>query len=318
MLGLRTLTLENYRGIRRGTLDGLTEVNILIGRNNCGKSTILEAACRLIKGVDSSLHRDILGRDIDLSTPTFLYFENDKTVPVRASATLHSFPQDSDTQHMFGSFSYASVGNSRSVLEGFYSPNAPDARRFVGSTTRVVPIDLLNNSIEGSLWVKTLENRGDKLITSIVNDTFDIRAEGIQILPDREVRILFERFSLPIFTVGTGTQTVVRLLAVLVLMESGLLMIEEPECHQHPASLKKMAGAVCKLARQKEVQLLLTTHSLECLQAFFEGAKLAGSEAAAFYLELEGGDLDVRRLDHRSLEALDAAGIDPRFAYLYA
>src|SRR5256885_16052301 len=40
---LTQLTIENYRGIRKGTIGGLADVNLLVGRNNSGKSSVLEA-----------------------------------------------------------------------------------------------------------------------------------------------------------------------------------------------------------------------------------------------------------------------------------
>jgi len=42
---IKELTFENFKGIKSGKIDGLAEVNVFIGRNNSGKSTILEALC---------------------------------------------------------------------------------------------------------------------------------------------------------------------------------------------------------------------------------------------------------------------------------
>ena len=40
---IRTLTVEGYRGLQQFTLDGLARVNLLVGSNNSGKTTVLEA-----------------------------------------------------------------------------------------------------------------------------------------------------------------------------------------------------------------------------------------------------------------------------------
>lgn len=39
----RDLTLTNFRGFRRFTMEGLGRINLLVGPNNCGKTTVLEA-----------------------------------------------------------------------------------------------------------------------------------------------------------------------------------------------------------------------------------------------------------------------------------
>jgi len=40
---LRDLTIQNYRCFKDFHIDGLTRVNLLVGMNNCGKTTLLEA-----------------------------------------------------------------------------------------------------------------------------------------------------------------------------------------------------------------------------------------------------------------------------------
>jgi hypothetical protein len=40
---LRDLTIENYRSFEHYKLDGLARVNLLVGDNNCGKTSVLEA-----------------------------------------------------------------------------------------------------------------------------------------------------------------------------------------------------------------------------------------------------------------------------------
>ncbi|HMV69068.1 MAG TPA: AAA family ATPase [Myxococcota bacterium] len=49
---LRVLSIENFRGIRELGLDGLGRVNLLVGRNNSGKTSVLEAVHILQHGGD--------------------------------------------------------------------------------------------------------------------------------------------------------------------------------------------------------------------------------------------------------------------------
>ena len=50
---LRSLEVQNFIGIKQGKIEDLAEVNILVGRNNAGKATILDALIKL---------RSIVGR----------------------------------------------------------------------------------------------------------------------------------------------------------------------------------------------------------------------------------------------------------------
>ena len=53
------LNIKNFKGIKSGDLENLSQVNILVGRNNSGKSTILNALIALRTGLIS---QDFLGR----------------------------------------------------------------------------------------------------------------------------------------------------------------------------------------------------------------------------------------------------------------
>ena len=48
---LKTLELSRYRGFESYRLGDLTRVNLLVGMNNCGKTSILEAVELLVSGV---------------------------------------------------------------------------------------------------------------------------------------------------------------------------------------------------------------------------------------------------------------------------
>jgi len=63
---LRWLEIENYRGIRAARLENFGDINVIVGKNNTGKSTILE-----------SIYLNITAQDLDLigNDPIFLIFK---------------------------------------------------------------------------------------------------------------------------------------------------------------------------------------------------------------------------------------------------
>lgn len=52
---IRTLVLQGYRGFRSFGLSNLKRVNLLVGKNNCGKTSILEAVDLLVSGGNSTV-----------------------------------------------------------------------------------------------------------------------------------------------------------------------------------------------------------------------------------------------------------------------
>ncbi|HUG68627.1 MAG TPA: AAA family ATPase [Pirellulaceae bacterium] len=60
---IRDLTIENYRSFEKYKLDGLARVNLLVGDNNCGKTSVLEAAYLLeTNGADDSIWKLLQSR----------------------------------------------------------------------------------------------------------------------------------------------------------------------------------------------------------------------------------------------------------------
>jgi energy-coupling factor transporter ATP-binding protein EcfA2 len=60
---LKTMSVNNYRGFESFTLGGLNRVNLLVGKNNSGKSSLLESLTFLISGGDpTALQNTVLRR----------------------------------------------------------------------------------------------------------------------------------------------------------------------------------------------------------------------------------------------------------------
>lgn len=179
------------------------------------------------------------------------------------------------------------------------------------------PLDAINQSIENSLWPRLLAKRHDRALTKALNDLFKMDVEQLQVLPDQRLLLLFADFSLPLDVQGDGARAALRCLMMLSALQGTLLILEEPECHQHPGSLERFAIAVCRQAKEQEVQLLISTHSAECVRAFLNASEKVGSESAVFHLQLEDGLLDATRLAPDAVKTLQATGVDLRFLDLY-
>lgn len=54
-MAIERVTIQNLRGIRDGAVEGLSPLSIVVGPNNCGKSTLLEALWCAASGADATL-----------------------------------------------------------------------------------------------------------------------------------------------------------------------------------------------------------------------------------------------------------------------
>lgn len=96
------------------------------------------------------------------------------------------------------------------------------------------------------------------------------------------------------------------------------LLVEELETHQHPESLRKLTQTLFELAKQQELQLFLTTHSLELIDYAMEAAEEKGIGLKLYHLTLDQeGLLKATPFPQPDAKLLLDIGHDPRMHYKY-
>jgi hypothetical protein len=328
MIRLDYIDIQNFRGIREGRVEELADVNVLVGRNNSGKSTVMEAVMTLARGT-GHWQQDCLGRNFESqwqtprnesgTWPIGLFYRFDRNHEIRLSGRLLNSERSESPGRPFVTVIEGGPP-PRSRQEGEIwggSVDSQDAVQFLRRMTLIRPLDARNREVELKFWPELLARRGDKPLTKELNDVFGLNVESLQLLPDGRLMLVLESYSLPLDAQGDATRGVLRTLITLSVLNGTMLFLEEPECHQHPGSLERLALSVCRHARQRKLQLVISTHSAECVRAFLKAGDTARSEMAVFHFRLEDGKLDVRKLDAEAATSLDAMGVDPRFLDLY-
>lgn len=194
-----------------------------------------------------------------------------------------------------------------------------DAARtaFLARAVAFLPGDACNLEIERDSWPAVLAPRKDKLLIASINEIFGLQVEQFQLPPDGRLLLLLPDRAIPLDAQGAGTRAAVRCLIRLALAEHALFVVEHPENHQHPGSLRRLAAAICRQAKDSDTQVIVTTHSMECVRAFLDGSGAAGSSFAVQHLALADGKLTVRTLDAETVRGLDRTGVDVREFDLY-
>ncbi|WP_309720243.1 ATP-binding protein, partial [Armatimonas sp.] len=108
--------------------------------------------------------------------------------------------------------------------------------------------------------------------------------------------------SVPVSLAGDGIHALVRM-AMEIQLSQGLALIEEPEAHQHPATIRQIAKAIFASVR-KENQVILTTHSLELIDALLDAATEPDDldKLSVFMVKLDNGKLCSARIPGKNVE----------------
>jgi hypothetical protein len=116
--------------------------------------------------------------------------------------------------------------------------------------------------------------------------------QNIEILTDQGQPVLhvnYDTHTVPAATAGDGVRLLLRTCLELSGRPGGSVLIEEPELHLHPAAIYQTALAIHAAVR-RDVQVVLSTHSLELIDAL---VATAGDDAQIAKMSLYRLGLDA-------------------------
>ncbi|MBW1615879.1 MAG: ATP/GTP-binding protein [Deltaproteobacteria bacterium] len=321
----QSLTIENFRGIKKLKIDDLKRVNLLVGRNNCGKTSVLEAAF-MLSGMSTAIvpiqiqsfrelkvvaEKDILSlfKELDPNKQIFLEGNLDNK---QRSLTIEPFYTDDNAQDL-----------KKHKVHSNYVTSTVSERLIQG--IKLDCRDNKNNLIHrGRLYIKRQEEYAQvsssyketlkclflpskMFIEKMIRTLNDLMVEKkldpiISVLQKIEPNITDIRIGakniiyidvggnnlLPINIMGDGMIRILTFLTSLADTKNGVVLIDEIENGLHYSSMNIAWNAILTACKAYNVQLIATTHSYEAIEAL--------SNAYA-EIEPQGDDIRLYRLD---------------------
>ena len=156
----------------------------------------------------------------------------------------------------------------------------------------------------------TLDTGTRAKVVGFIKEHIDPRLTNIE-LADKWHRFLvshldFERAS-DLSSFGDGLRRIFEIGLLLASVRGGVLLIDEFESAIHPQLLRAFTHVVQEMAVEHNVQVFLTTHSKEALDAFITN-NYRTDDIAAYALHRRSQGVDVRRFDGDQLLLLHEAG----------
>lgn len=303
---ITSIEIENLRGIRTGRLEGLTPLTILTGPNGCGKSTVLDA---LLIGASQDpaegLKLAVERHPVTLTGVIWLFSRLGKTATLKITDETHRvWPYRLE------------LNKGRSKTWGVTITGKRDLRPFKRAhvTFRAEKTAELGEVKEGLAdapvsFVRLI----DPGIATPLHETFSAAARlsrkeeveallrelipgfrDLAILTEDNAPVLYlatETSVVPVSVAGDGIQALVQIAVEIAAAPGGLVLLEEPEVYQHPGAIWQTAKALLFSVR-RGVQIVLTTHSLELIDALLsEASEQDVAGMSVFNLLLKDGEL---------------------------
>ena len=334
----KSIKIKNLRAITELEINNLGQVNLLVGQNNCGKTTTLEAIFFLVGTTNPQLPvtannlrgLPFLSKEL-LAT---LWHNRDTTEPIEICALTHdSCEQQSLSIHPVRDKKPETelVSSDFVAIEGdvneYGALSVPDGLR----------LEYLSSQAPDDRKISTLILRGDKLITEGSKET---PARGYFISPSTLLTDVKDRFGaaqrkkqvprllsflrqiepsvsdvrlneiglveadvglsglIPVNLMGGGIGKFLSVALGMLYYQNGIVLIDEIDNGLHHSAQRTLWKAVFSWAQELNIQVFATTHSWECVRAFSNSVDAGLFESEAKLFRIERKDEKFRAVEY--------------------
>ena len=303
MDGFKDIEIKNFRGIDHLKIDDFARVNVLLGQNNSGKTTVLEAIAMLMSMSNPDIPQAINAvrarkpfskfidiqyyfNNLDVATPPEVKAEQtDGTSRYLRLALSYVFDELADPQNepqqQMGIVKYVNTlemnfdvsnGASKQSYQSWLRVNSQGlvVNRKVADgylenkRAWLTPSDLMTSNLANDLAELFKRNRKDTILGLL--RLFDPHINGIEILTD-DIYVGFEGMTqmLSLGMMGDGLRRYLNIVAAAANPLTNILLIDEIDNGLHYSVYSKLWQALFALARATDKQIFVSTHSKETL-----------------------------------------------------
>lgn len=320
---INSIEIQNFRGIRNCRIDGFARVNLFFGKNNCGKSSLLEGLF-LVCGQSNPLlpntindmraYKGVSEEDIrcffyqmDTSQAIGILVSGNQERHLSITTIKEALPLDSSNVSTELPYSYglkSVFGNreeefSSTIMYDTSTPNAIIKKAHVDNRyTEKLKCKYLNPHNDFGASLEGVHN-------IYLNKDEDYLAEALKLMePSAKNPLFIDNVMLvdiglpqriPINLMGDGIRRIVSFLTSIYASKDGVVLIDELSNGLHYSVMKPMWKIMLTAARKNNVQIFATTHDYDSIRGFKEAVaemeNLDGEELAAGYkLQKVAGD----------------------------
>ena len=326
------LHVQRYRGLDGLALDDLKRINLIAGVNNAGKTSLLEAIYLLTRQNDEAGLLDVIRwRGRLEGEPDPLWLVEQMPPAIRIEGHFDEVNDNStslDVQHVNApdeDIEDQTTFLARFAIESSYAGHvqSTDVALFSDRPRRTSFQGrhwLCRSALTSPFWV----NRADTLsesnkaaleagtkakVIDFIKKHLDPRMTNIELV-DKFNRFLVSHQDFghapDLSSFGDGMRRIFEVGLLFAGVQGGVLLIDEFENAIHTALLVPFTRMVQELAVELNVQVFLTTHSKEALDAF-TGNGYRTDDVAGYAIFRGDDGIGVRRFDGCQLQRLHRA-----------
>ena len=285
---LTYLKIHHFKSIENLELNGLSNINIVVGENNSGKTSLLEAISILDnENSIKSILNNISKRSSEYISNLELFLElfprcQDKNKSIKIQSTINGLTREININGNLSrniSEDNTFLGNinvkreDEILIDKNISIEESQDIKYINDydiikIVYVTPYDYYRNDLSENI----LENLNDKDKANIINllKIFDSEIKGFSVVRklniENMVYIDHNLYgSVPLFSFGDSIKKIFTLATAMISAKGGILLVDEIESAIHKNHINKVFNSIIKICKEYKVQLICTTHSLEAI-----------------------------------------------------
>lgn len=273
---LESVQIQNFKGFKNTLISPFRKVNLIIGGQNVGKTSVLEAVQISLGGAETTAFRQNEGND------SYRF-----SASVMANPELTLYAKYSAREFVLTKRSPFDPSSLSTESKNFYGLGATSgpfgvSHRYSNESARQVPIPrcaaiplfLPPQMHLVMLFGQVILTRKKRELTELLQKIEPRLISLDAIAPDGEQRVYAElegvQQALPLTQMGHGFSRLVHLFSEMLVSDAQIALIDEVENGIHYSALPTLFQGIKTVAQERDVQSLITTHSWDCLRAACE------------------------------------------------
>ncbi|PWQ93230.1 AAA family ATPase [Leucothrix arctica] len=302
---LDSLKICNFRCFENLEVPSLGRVNLIVGKNNTGKSTLLEAVQVFASGGNTSVLDKILDNRHEFLSDSANGKIRDSLLDVWQEVSALNAP---NVECSISNLDGSEVVSSRFVDMNKYAIG--DALPAKSAPYAVVNTTLDSETNLAKLWDEVYLNSEDQFLQDalhILNPNITslmfVQRPGTSTgeLPQRiaVVKLKGEAKAISLKSMGEGISRLLQIFLHAFFARDGYLMIDEFENGLHYSIQAQVLEKIFKLAKELNIQVFMTTHSKDVIKAFSKVSLASPEEGRLMSL-----GRNEREVDKKTISAL--------------
>lgn len=291
---VKHINIEQYKCFSDFSSEGFKRVNLISGKNNVGKTALMEALFVNVHGhsiqdvIDGLGIIYILRHQIDESNEVENSLESiwSKSNSVSLSSNVNKITYGRYDQEVVRTYRVKINGESTTISK-------KDLKDLIGGPARMLA--------GGACYISSLRDSQKEIITSFtaiqkkdreedvyrILKSFDNSIENVKIIGGDSIQCKvaeenggFSYRSISEF--GDGLRHYIAVIADIFKSENNYLFIDELDNGIHYSSLDQLWKVILLLSKELNVQVFVTTHSKECIESYCRVAEKLNDKDITF------------------------------------